>query len=249
MTGDIHMRTVHALASILLLLGSLPVAASVLLFDQTPTDVDNGVFTSTSSVLSAHPAGADDFEVGEPFALNRIVFWSLQEQGSSADGTLSYAIWADDDGLMQPQTTAITNATLSSSEFDREVVASGIIAGPATYDQVRYEFDIVPIWGLKANQRYWLSIYLGDATGLTNSQAFLWQQTTTSILSNDANPLVQANANTAPPGAASWISVGANDNLAVQLYGSTPVPGTAVLLLPLLGFATWLHRRASRARA
>lgn len=243
------MRSVHALALILLLLGSLPVAASELLFDQTPANLNSGVFASTSGALSAYPAGADDFEVGEDFALQRVVFWSLQEQGSSTDGTLGYAVWADDDGLMEPQTTAIANATLSSSQFDREVVATGIVSGPTTYDQVRYEFDIVPIWGLKANQRYWLSIYLGNAMGLTNSQAFLWQQTSASILSDDANPLVQANATTAPPGAAIWIDVGANQNLAFQLYGSTPVPGTAVLLLPLLGIATWLHRRASRARA
>jgi hypothetical protein len=235
-----------ALALLPLLLGSLPAAASEILFDQTPANITNGVFTS-SGTYPFDAAAADDFEIAAPFALERVIFWAFEEVGSSWDGTLSYAIW-EDSGLVAPETTAIANATVSASAFDKTLESTGVVFGGATYNQYRYEFDVMPISGLQANQRYWLSIYLGTPTGLTNSNGFLWQQTSISVLASDGTPDVLRNAAAAPPATADWLAL-SGSNLAFQLEGRTPIPGTAVLMLPLLGIAALLRRRAGKARA
>jgi hypothetical protein len=227
------------------------------LFATPPNSVDgaNGLFVSNATLagVTTDVAGADDFEVDFNAKMRAVVFWTLEEVGSTWDETLEYAVWQDVGGG-KPADTPMQYGI--GQDVTREHTATlttrSTFAGDITYNQYQYSFKLESGLGLAGNTRYWLSLYLGQPINLTLQNAFLWNQTTAPPSGALASPALLLNANTAPPGDPNWFAT-TGLSLAFEIYGSIPNPGTLLLLLPALmvgsvvrGLASRRHRTETR---
>jgi hypothetical protein len=257
------------------LLTTLPTSSNAVevYFDQfapspdTP-DADNPRNpTGFNGVLSSGGAGfalaaADNFLFPVDANLKQVTFWSLEENDPSGgpavwDKTLRYAIWQDVGNT--PSNLILGWGEFTAAEVDQGAVTKTLlreniqtnVSPPTFFDQYEYSFALETLVGLSANTAYWISIYLGQASNLTNSIALGWQQTSARPLEDmglpHGNPHVTLGAEDIPPDYPSWLNVSVTAetaDLRFQLIADkVPIPSTALLIAPLIGIGLMRSKR------
>jgi hypothetical protein len=218
---------------------------------QNPSGI-NGIFSSAGAGFAL--SAADNFLFPFDVYLKRVTFWTLEENDPTGgaviwDRTLRYAIWQDVGNA--PGSELLGWGEFTAAEVDQGAVSKTLrqtgvqtnISPALFFDQYEYSFELESLIGLSADTPYWISIYLGQPSNLTNSKAILWQQTEATPLEDlglpHGNPHVTFSADSIPPLSPSWLNVNTNGQAADLRFRliaeKVPIPGTALLIASLLG--------------
>jgi hypothetical protein len=150
------------------LLVCLAVAALASSQALSATVYDNGAFSSTASDIMSLLA-ADDFKLTKDTTIRGAAFHAFAEYGSYTpwDGTLDYAIFADDGGAPGALLTSGKGQTVQ-----RTIVLDwGYPYGP----QFKFEFAFQQAFEVKADTSYWFGLHIGEK--YSGSYGWFWNFT------------------------------------------------------------------------